>query len=54
MEQDSIGLSAICPGNKSEQKKVLLVHISTLNTVFMLAQALSVISNLYIIYDLAG
>ena len=37
MEQDSIGISAICPGNKGEQKKVLLVHTPNLNTVFLLA-----------------
>ena len=54
MEQDSNGLSAICPGNNSEQKKVFLVHIPNLSTVFILAQAFSVISNLYLVYDLAG
>ena len=54
MEQDSIGISAICLGKKGEQKKVLLVYTPNLNTVFLLAQALPVISNLYLVYDLAG
>ena len=40
MEQDSIGLGTICPGNKSEQRKVLLVHTPNLSTVFVLVQGL--------------